>query len=96
LPRILTGKISELFARKILVKSIPRPLMAALVPFFRQGHHLEMPMFRRIVTYARARAMSFHSPRPVPVSMDGEIELLRSFSVSVAPEALRFLTPVNM
>ncbi|MDR1320033.1 MAG: hypothetical protein LBK56_01195 [Gracilibacteraceae bacterium] len=78
-----------------LVKSIPRPLMAALVPFFRQGHHLEMPMFRRIITYARARAMSFHSPRPVPVSMDGEIELLRSFSVSVAPAALSFLTPAT-
>jgi YegS/Rv2252/BmrU family lipid kinase len=87
------ARIDDGYMDCCLVKHLSRPAMAALVPFFKQGRHVEMPLFRRVLTYVRARTMTFRSPRDVTLSLDGEIERVRSLTVSVAPRAISFLVP---
>lgn len=76
-----------------LVNPISRLRFIGLIGAYTRGSHLDDPRLKDVLTYRRGRTLRVSSPRPFPVSMDGELIDLKDWRLTLLPGALRFVVP---
>ena len=78
------------------VKPISVIKFLKLMGAYRKGEHLEDPRFEKHIEYRQAKTLTVKSPRPMPVSLDGEVEIYTEFSVSIEQHAVKFVVPEGL
>lgn len=78
------------------VKPISVPTFLSLMGVYRKGEHLDNPKFDNIIKYRRAKCVRVTCPRPMPVSLDGEVENYSDFTITVDPQSVNFVVPAGL
>ena len=78
------------------VKPISVIKFLKLMGTYRRGEHLGNPKFEKYIEYRQAKTLAVKSPRPMPVSLDGEVEIYTEFSVGIEPHAVKFVVPEGL
>ena len=78
-----------------LIDKVSRREFISLVGAYKSGKHLETKLGKKIVTYTKAKAVSFEFTEPTNVCIDGEISLLKRLDISILPRAIAFAIPVG-
>lgn len=77
----------------ILIKKPPLYRIPSLVKVYKDGKHLESPLFRDLLTFCRGRKMEVTTPKPVIANFDGECRAIDRVTFRVVPSAVRFIVP---
>lgn len=75
------------------VKPISIFTFLKLMGSYRKGTHLDDPRFKKHIEYRRAKTVRVTCPRPMPVSLDGEIETYSEFTVTENAHSVNFVVP---
>ncbi len=78
------------------VKPISVPTFLALMSSYRSGKHLDDPKFEKYIKYRRAKTVRVTSRHPMPVSLDGEVEVYSDFTVTIEPRSVNFVVPAGL
>ncbi|MBE6600327.1 MAG: diacylglycerol kinase family lipid kinase [Ruminococcaceae bacterium] len=78
------------------VKPISIPRFLSLMTAYRNGEHLDDPRFEKYIEYRRAKTVRVTSHRPMPVSLDGEVEVYSDFTVTVESRPVNFVVPEGL
>ena len=78
------------------VKPISVFTFLKLMSSYRSGKHLDDPRFERYISYRRAKTVRVTCPRPMPVSLDGEIETYSKFTVTEDARSVNFVVPEGL
>ena len=77
-----------------LVTPVSLPKFLSLMGPYSRGEHLDDKRFQRVVRYVRAKSITVTSPeKGFGYALDGEMHPSDSFTLTVAPRALRFAIP---
>ncbi len=76
-----------------LFTPLSRFTFVKLLPVYTKGEHLDTPKFAKYIHYRRAETIEVEAPEGFSISVDGEIVDGTSFTIRVAPGALRFAVP---
>ena len=64
-----------------------------LIGAYKKGTHLDDPRFAKYLEYRRGKSVHIEAPEGFVYSFDGELIPQNSFTVEVAPRAIRFAVP---
>ena len=78
------------------VNPISIPTFLKLMGSYRKGKHLDDPRFDKHIKYRRAKSVRVTCPKPMPVSIDGEVVHFSDFTVTVEPGAVNFVIPKGL
>lgn len=76
-----------------LAKPISRLKFISLMKYYEKGLHIDSPKLKDIIVYHRSANAEITSPKPIPVSVDGEVIHGTHFSVSVLHNAINLIVP---
>ena len=76
-----------------LVKPVSHVRFMKLISSYTEGTHLDNPKIDPYLEYRRARSVRIEAPEGFIYSFDGELVRQHTFTVEVAPRALRFAVP---
>ena len=85
------GLLEVCFVRPISIFTFLK-LMGA----YRKGNHLDDPRFKDLIVYRRAKSVRVTCPRPMPVSLDGEVETYTEFTAVIEPHTVNFVVPEGL
>lgn len=77
----------------ILVKKPPLLQIPSLVKIYKEGGHLNNPLFKDLVTFCRGSKMHVSSLKPVAANFDGDCHFIDHVDFKVVPKAVRFIIP---
>lgn len=77
----------------ILVKKPPFLQIPSLVKIYKEGGHLNNPLFKDLVTFCRGSKMHVSSLKPVAANFDGDCHFIDHVDFKVVPKAVRFIIP---
>lgn len=77
----------------LLIKKPPMAQIPSLVKIYKEGGHLESPIFSNLVTFCRGREMSVSALKPVIANFDGECHPLNHVDFRIIPNSVRFIVP---
>lgn len=78
----------------ILVKKPPFYKIPSLVNVYKEGGHLDSPLFDGLVTFCRGHEMQVTAKKNVIANFDGECRAIDHVNFRVVPGSVRFLVPV--
>ena len=78
------------------VNPISIPTFLKLMGAYRKGLHLDDPRFDKFIKYRRAKSVRVTFPKPMPVSIDGEVVNFSDFTVTVDHGAVNFVVPEGL
>ena len=78
------------------VKPISVVKFLQLMGTYRKGQHLDDPRFEKYIEYRQAKTLKVKCPRPMPVSLDGEVEIYDEFSIGIEQHAIKFVVPEGL
>jgi diacylglycerol kinase (ATP) len=77
----------------ILIRKPPFAQIPSLIKIYKEGKHLESPLFKDILTFHRGKEMSVASSAPVLANYDGECRVIERVSFKAVPSAVNFIVP---
>lgn len=76
------------------VKAVSIPRFLKLIGYYKRGEHLDAEALKPYIIYRRAKSVQVSSPdKGFGYALDGELHPASSFTLSIAPHALRFAVP---
>ena len=78
------------------VKAVSLPKFLNLIGYYKRGEHLDNPKFDPYIIYRRVRRITVASEdRGFGYTLDGEMRECGSFTLEIAPAAVRFAIPAS-
>lgn len=77
----------------ILVKKPPFYQIPSLVKIYKEGGHLDSPLFKDLLTFCRGHEMKVTTQKPVIANFDGECHAIDHVTFRIVPAAVRFIVP---
>ena len=63
---------------------------------YKRGGHLEDKRFDKYLNYTRAEKIEVNAPAEIPVSVDGELVIVKNFTVEIVKSAVNFVAPQKL
>ena len=91
-PRAL---VNDGLLHMLVVSPISILRFAKMIGMYQRGEHLDAPEMKDCMHYYRVRQIEYEAAKPFKICLDGEILQGSHFTVSVEPQALRFVVPAG-
>jgi len=87
---------NDALAEVCQVNPVSRFTFLKLMNLYKCGKHLENPRFKKYINYKRASEIEISSEKGIYISIDGELERVKSCTVEVIPKAVSFAVPQKL
>jgi diacylglycerol kinase family enzyme len=87
------AQVDDGFIDVCVVKKISRLKIANVIKYYKDGTHLNNPMFDDIIHFTRCKSVKIESNKAFPFCRDGEVKKVLSETVSILEKKLKLVLP---
>lgn len=66
-----------------------------MLPYYVKGTHLDVPKFRKFLTYRQVKHVELYAPKGMEICLDGELYPGTHFEIDILEKAIHFIKPAQ-
>lgn len=85
------AKVDDGLLDVVAVKKVNRSKFLKFIKYFKAGTHLDEPRLKDVIVYKQGKTVNIKTTKPVNYAIDGEMGKSDNITISVIPNAIKFV-----